>query len=300
MNVPMKDHHRHKRDAIPPGIAQLPAWLFDLARAYDRLGDVYHAVKLCKRLARQCPEWAAPFAFLAEIYLRRREWKPALHYSLAVLKRRANDERAREIAVMAALAQRRWSLARILAGARCLEWQQPAVRLVCLNPGSRPEVLPARVRTTGQTVLEGVPQPASGYRYGDVVLTGWSPIAIQVSGRRQIEVLPVWKCLFRSRYLTYSVVLATSRAEEVEALRKLCAHEGIGFDNWSMAVRQMAPRDGSRPAELYDSTVFRQMPFPQGHTLVAMASPRKGKVWRALQHWHVLTGGEFYNLTRHE
>lgn len=292
-------HRHHHKDAVPLSAEGLPLWLFDLARAYDRVGDVYHAVKLCKRIVRQCPAWAAPFSFLAEIYLRRREWKPALHYSLAVLKRRADDDRAREIAVMAALAQRRWCLARTLAGAHCLRWRQPAIRLVCLNPGSRPEVLPARVRATGQTVLEGVPQPASGYRYGDVVLTGWSPIAIQVSARRQLEVLPVWKCLFRSRYQTYSVVLATGRTEQVEALRKLCLHEGIGFDNWSMAVRQMAPRDGSRPAELYDSTIFRERPS-QGHTLVALASPRKGKVWRALQNWQVLTGGEFYDLRRYE
>ncbi|RMD69990.1 MAG: hypothetical protein D6818_09660 [Bacteroidetes bacterium] len=294
----MKTNHPHKGTPSDQA-ARMPAWLFDLAREYDRVGDVYHAVKLCKRVVKQVPSWAEPFAFLAEIYLRRREWKPALYYALATLQRQADHARAREIGSLAAMAQRQWVLARRLAGGVHLDWHRPAVRLVCLNPGLRPEVLTARTRTIGQTVIEGVPQPSSGYRYGDVVLTGWSPIAMQVSRGRRIEVLPVWKCLFRSRFLTYSVVLATSAAEHIEAMRQLCRHEGIGFDNWSMAVRQMAPRDGSRPAELYDHTIFGQAPS-RGHTLVALASPRKGKVWRALQHWHILTGAEYYGLTRHE
>lgn len=294
----MKKGGAHRRISAAQAAA-LPAWLFDLAREYDRVGDVYHAVKLCKRVVKQVPSWAEPFAFLAEIYLRRREWKPALHYALATLQRQANHERAREIGTMAAMAQRHWELARRLAGGRHLDWCRPSVRLICLNPGSRPEVLTARTRAIGQTVIEGVPQPSSGYRYGDVVLTGWSPIAMQVSRGRRIEVLPVWKCLFRSRFLTYSVVLATAATEHIEAMRQLCRHEGIGFDNWSMAVRQIAPLDGSRPAELYDRTIFGQAPS-RGHTLVALASPRKGRVWRTLQHWHVITGADYYALTRHE
>ncbi len=293
MSVQIPDKHSNRQ------LSSQLLWLFELACEYDRIGDVYHAVKLCKRLIKQVPSWVKPYSLLAEIYLRRREWKPALHYSLEVVKRQANDERAREITVMAAMAQRRWELARRMAGARHVQHSRGSFQLVCLNPGVKPEVLLARSRSVGQSVVQGVPQPSSGYRFGDVVLTGWSPIAWQVVAHRRVEVYPVWKRLIPSRYTTYSVVLTTASSEALEAMRQLCRYEGIGFDNWSRAIRQMAPLDGTRPAELYDFSVFPQS-MPHGHTLIALASTRKGRVWRLLHNWHVITGEDYYNLVKHD
>jgi hypothetical protein len=57
--------------------------LYRLVVEYDRRGDVYNAVKLCKRLARMAPDWSVPFAFLSRTYRSRMEWKPTLHYCLA-------------------------------------------------------------------------------------------------------------------------------------------------------------------------------------------------------------------------
>ena len=61
---------------IPPDHQQL----FEEAERYWKLGDVYHAVKLHKRIIKLVPDWHPPYLALARIYHQRREWKPSFYY----------------------------------------------------------------------------------------------------------------------------------------------------------------------------------------------------------------------------
>ena len=86
--------------------------LYRLVVEYDRRGDVYNAVKLCKRLARMAPDWSVPFAFLSRTYRSRMEWKPTFHYCLRAVEHNAFDENLWETLGIAATALGEWETAR--------------------------------------------------------------------------------------------------------------------------------------------------------------------------------------------
>jgi predicted TPR repeat methyltransferase len=64
-------------DAPTPVIAEI----FAQAEAYAEKSDVYNAVKLYKKLLKLAPDWALPWARLANVYKGRGEWKPCMQYT---------------------------------------------------------------------------------------------------------------------------------------------------------------------------------------------------------------------------
>ena len=143
--------------------------LYRLVVEYDRRGDVYNAVKLCKRLARMAPDWSAPFAFLSRTYRSRMEWKPTFHYCLKAVEHNAFDENLWETLGIAATALGEWETARYAWNQLGFHFKPSAEALhldlgimpIRLNPSTMPEIVAARRIDPVRCVIESIPQPSS-------------------------------------------------------------------------------------------------------------------------------------------
>jgi hypothetical protein len=274
--------------------------LYRLVVEYDRRGDVYNAVKLCKRLARMAPDWSVPFAFLCRTYRSRMEWKPTLHYCMRAVEHNAFDENLWETLGIAATALGEWETARYAWNQLGYHFKPSAEAIdldlgvipLRLNPGTQPEVVAARRVDPVRAIIESIPQPSSGRRYGDLVLVENKPnqTGASVQFYQQRRVLPLHdelQLLKSSNWHTYSVMLFTDTAADVDVLANLCLSANLGFDNWSNATRFFQPNLHRNVAEYFDQAIFGKM--EREVYLVAMAARQFGEIEKALSTWRVIT-----------
>ncbi|MBK8562970.1 MAG: hypothetical protein IPN76_06370 [Saprospiraceae bacterium] len=274
--------------------------LYRLVVEYDRRGDVYNAVKLCKRLARMAPDWSVPFAFLCRTYRSRMEWKPTLHYCMRAVEHNAFDENLWETLGIAATALGEWETARYAWNQLGYHFKPSAEAIdldlgiipLRLNPASQPEVVAARRVDPVRAIIESIPQPSSGRRYGDLVLVENKPTQAGASVQfyQQRRVLPLHdelQLLKSSNWHTYSVMLFTDTAADVDVLANLCLSANLGFDNWSNATRFFQPNLHRNVAEYFDQAIFKKM--EREVYLVALAAKQAKELEGILETWRVIT-----------
>lgn len=269
--------------------------LYRLVVEYDRRGDVYNAVKLCKRLARLAPDWSVPFAFLCRTYRSRMEWKPTLHYCLQAVEHNAFDENLWETLGIAATALGEWETARYAWNQLGFHFKPSGEALhldlgivpVRLNPTTQPEVVAARRIDPVRAVIESIPQPSSGRRYKDLVLVE-NRVANQLYQlSKKLPIHDELQLLKSSNWNTFSVLLYTPSTADVDTLANLCLSANLGFDNWSNATRFFQPNLHRNVAEYFDQTIFGKV--EREVFLVALAAKQKREVERVMEAWRVIT-----------
>ncbi|MBI1226177.1 MAG: hypothetical protein GC192_13160 [Bacteroidetes bacterium] len=275
--------------------------LYRLVVEYDRRGDVYNAVKLCKRLARMAPDWSVPFAFLSRTYRSRMEWKPTFHYCIKAVEHNAFDENLWETLGIAATALGEWKVARYAWNQLGFDFKPSAEALhldlgilpVRLNPSTQPEIVAARRIDPVRYVIESIPQPSSGRRYKDLILVENrpNPNGIFYHQNKKLPIHDELQLLKSSNLHTFSVLLYTEAPSDVDTLANLCLSANIGFDNWSNATRFFQPNLHRNVAEYFDQAVFGKN--EREVFLVAMAAKQQNEVEAVLESWRVITLREF-------
>lgn len=269
---------------------------------YDREGDVYNAVKLCKRIAKLAPDWSAPYAYLGRLYKSRKEWKPVFHYSLKAVKNNPfNDETWSHLA-LAATALEEWEMARQAWNQLGYEFKQADRELrlemgrlaVCLNPDSNPEIVEATRIDPVRVVIESIPQPSSGHRYKDTLLIDLKPAGNHHIGRTKVPYFNELEHLKRSAWKTFAAYLNTDSIDDVAVLAALCEDNHLGFDNWSHALRYFQPKLHPKVMEYFDFTLEGKR--RRERYLVAIAAKDSKKVENVLKEWEIITLKKFSQL----
>ncbi len=269
---------------------------------YDRRGDVYNAVKLCKRLARLAPDWSAPFAYLSWVYKLRKEWKPAYHYSLRSVDINPFDEKVWETLAIAATALAEWETARLAWNQLGYEFKKSDEALhldlglvpICLNPNSRPEIVEARRIDPVRASIESIPQPSSGRRFKDLILLDSKAESHFFQLGKRLPVYNELELLKQSTWRTYAVLLDTDSMQDVHTLSNLCQEAALGFDNWSNASRFLGPGLHPKVTEYFDFTIFDQV--ERDSFLVALAAQQEKDILAVLKNWEVISLKNFHGL----
>ncbi len=269
---------------------------------YGREGDVYTAVKLCKRLSRLAPDWSAPFAYLGRLYKNRQEWKPAYHYSIKALENNPFDDNTWENLALAATVLKEWETARHAWNHLGFAFRKSdeALRLdlgilpACLNPGTHPEIVEVRRIDPARAIIRSIPQPSSGFRYQDLVLLDVKPGRHHYVEGRKVAVYDQLELLKKSPWRTFAVLLNTSSPKDVNTLSELCSEAGLGFDNWSNASRFFTPILHPKVSEYFDHTIFGQL--NRNEFLVALASRSASDIEKVMQNWEVISLRSFSGL----
>ncbi|MCU0346233.1 MAG: hypothetical protein MUC59_04800 [Saprospiraceae bacterium] len=295
--------HRHREPSTvhhanvnrPPSNNDAAEQLYRLVVEYDRRGDVYNAVKLCKRLARMAPDWSVPFAFLSRTYRSRLEWKPTFQYCLRAVEHNPFDENLWETLGIAATALGEWETARYAWNQLGFHFKPSAEALhldlgiipLRLNPATQPEVVAARRINPVQATIESIPQPSSGRCYKDLVLVENKPNGQLYQQSKKLPIHDELQLLKSSNWHTFSVLLYTDSSADVDTLANLCLSANLGFDNWSNATRFFQPNLHRNVAEYFDQAIFGKT--EREVFLVAMAAKQVKEVEKVLATWRVIT-----------
>ena len=269
--------------------------LYRLVVEYDRQGDVYNAVKLCKRLAKLAPDWSAPFAFLGRMYRSRQEWKPTFHYCLCAVEHNPFDENLWETLGLAATALGEWETARYAWNQVGFHFKNSdeALKLdlgvvpVRLNPFTQPEIVAVRRIDPVRASIESIPQPSSGRRYKDLILIESKPNARLFQQNKKLAVHDELQLLKQSTWRTFTTLLHTESQRDVDTLANLCLEADLGFDNWSNASRFFLPNLHEKVSEYFDQAIFGKL--ERDNFLVAIAARDSQAVAAILKSWEVIT-----------
>jgi tetratricopeptide (TPR) repeat protein len=266
------------------------------ARAYDALGDVYNAVKLYKRCIKLAPEQVEPYIQLAEIYKKRAEWKPALHYAKKALS------------LDASLSDTWWTLgitAVALGKARLAHsvWSKfgpskPRGTLISLQLTHSGifELIWAKPLDQARAQITSIPHPDSDRHFLDIVLFDRQVIGYNVAKRRRYPVHAELGVQQRSSYFTFSCWLESPNKEELQSLERLCADAHLGIEVWSKAAKAQKRVYRDELQEFYSGDVFQQ---EEENLLVAIAAKQEAHVEQVLRAWTIITLKQYEGLERH-
>lgn len=270
--------------STPSGPQQV---LFEQARQYEAAQDPYNAVKLYKRVAREAPQWAAPYLRLGHIYKYRREWKPTLYYHKKAIALEVANQQAWWNMGLAATALGKLRQARRVwdkFGWSRLEQVYPRPVSVRLQFQNQFEVLWVQPISPCMGYIRSIPQPISGRRYGDLVLVDNIVRGYHTNGLHRLPIydeLGMKKC---GHYGAFSCLLQQAGEGDVRLLQQLCQEQNLGFEVWSNAAQAATIRPSKGKPEYYAFNVD-----DASQLLVAIAARRQAEALSVLKNWSVIS-----------
>lgn len=275
--------------------------LLQVAAQYERMGDIYHAVKLYKKICRLLPDWSVAYFQLSLIYRARLEWKPAFHYSQRTLEGNPDNEIAQWNLGLAATVLQRWDI----AGAtwKYLKHHKSKYRLLPIQLQNRgfQEIVWASPIDPVRAKIESIPHPFSKRQYGEVILHDRKSMGKLVVQQQSVSIYPEIQLLERSFFETYSVLLHTDKASDINLLDQLCLDSDIGFDNWSNTNEIHTNKQRKASPEYYTKDFFEgtQDSSEQNYAVIGMAAKRKDTILEILENWRIISLADYSQLERH-
>lgn len=274
--------------------------LFETARRYDEGGDLYHAVKLYKKVVKLAPDWAPPYRALGKIYRKRCEWKPAYHYWKNTVSLESEDREAWWQLGLAAVGLNKLGIAQSVwnkFGLGRLNHKKPLGLRIEHQDGF--EVLWMQTLDAGRCRILSIPHPGSGLRYRHTMLYDRrNQAGTHVVARRRVPIYEGVAALKASPYQTFSCLLHTGEEGMISRLEQLCYEAGIGFEVWSNAARVMTPESQAAFPEYYSDLLPKDK--DKNSALIALAAIHPAEVDRVLNDWQIITLGKFSDLRSYQ
>ena len=279
--------------------------MYEEALRYYKVGDVYTAVKLLKKVIRLAPEWPDAHTSLGDVYYQRREWKPCYHYYQKAVALDADDRSAWWRLGLAAAGLDKFGVAASVwakFGFAEVDLGRPINLEVKSDKGY--EILWLQPLDAARGRILSIPHPRSGLRYRDLMMYDRRDVVgSNVHARRRTSVYASVERIKQSPFKTFSCLLLTNEEEAINKLEQLCFEAGLGFEVWSNATRttrqnheNATQTERSNFPEYYNDLV----PKPDhGTALVAMAAIHPAEVERVLNAWEIISLEGFSDLRQH-
>ncbi len=275
--------------------------MYQEAEAYHEHGDVYNAVKLCKRIIKRVPTWYPPHALLGDIYKYRQEWKAALHYNKKSVALDASDRNAWWNIGIAATALKKTRLARSIWAKFGLSEAEklPNLKSVRIAFGKQFDIIWVRPLDPARGVISSIPSPATGRCWRDTILLDGVVAGYNVVNGKKYPVFEALGLYKRSRYHTFSCKVYLENADDLKNLERLCLESGLGFENWSNAAWMFSNQHQKNALPEYYGTDSQKMPDSMREAHVAIAARKQQEVEEVLRAWQLISLGYFSDLTCH-
>lgn len=279
-------------EMVPDNV--LPWW--ESACQYDHNEDIYHAVKLFRRIIKENPAWIPPYLRLINIYLRRSEWKQVYAFSKRVLSLDAtlkdiwwylgiSAEKTGKLTV----AKRVWTKFGLL---------EKTKELICLSIkyDSRAELIWALTCGPAKAQIINIPYPTSRLCHQDIVYYHRTSTDYQVVGKIKHPIYDILSKQKTSYFNTYSCMLRETEEKDLKKLENLCHQAGLGFEIWSNSTRAMELKEENLTKEFY----FFDNNLNEGEFLISIAARREDQVREILQTWEIITLKNFTDFRTYE
>ena len=281
-------------DSINKDIQQL----YDQAFNYERLGDIYHAVKLYKLIIKKAPDWERAYSRLGQLYKERQDWKAALHYNKKTIALNPTNQDAWWNLGIAATALKKPRIARNVWNKFRPNSESLAPISIRVSYRNKFEILRAKPIDPAKAILLNVPHPASNRRYGDIVLYDKEIVGYHIVQAKKMPVFAELGLFKRALFDTFSCRLESADKEAVNTLANLCREAGLGFEIWSNTSYLMNPKNQKSLKEYYGN-LFQSKNHPNQPILAAIASRKEKIVLEVLRSWQIITLGHYSNLYCH-
>jgi hypothetical protein len=117
-----------------------------------------------------------------------------------------------------------------------------------LNPGSaQPEVVWASRLDPARAIVESLPLPSSGRRYGDLLLHDGEPTGTRLLGGRKVPIFDELELLQASEHSTFRTTIEAPNEEAVDALLALFRSGGMSFEDWTASLHAVCHACSVRP-----------------------------------------------------
>jgi tetratricopeptide (TPR) repeat protein len=243
---------------------QKAAGLHKQGQARSAEGDRDGAISAYLQALALDPEKSASHYNLGLLYKYEGDWERSFEHNLAANRLEPDDQAARWNLAIAATALGRWEVVR-------RTWQAEGITLdgnsgpidmdfgitpVRLNPHGDGEVVWARRVDPVRARIESVPMPASGFRYGDIVLNDGAPEGTRTAGNREYAVFNVLALLQASTFETAVATIEVTSDAEVQSLDAILTHAGHVMEDWTANVRSLCKQcSEGRPHEAHDTAL---------------------------------------------
>lgn len=259
--------------------------MYEAARRYEEENDLYHAIKLYKRILKEGISWADPYLRLGHIYKYRQEWKPALYYNKKAIALSVKEREAWWNVGIAATALNKRRLAQSIwtkFGLSPKEYKGPVSTRRQFNNGY--EIMWAQRICPARAVIKNIPHPGSDRKYNDIVLLDQNIQGHHRAGYLRLPIYDELGVYKTSNYSTFSCLLHDATKEDVMNLHKLCLSAGLGFEVWANAARAYTPSTMTEQPEYYAFDLPSQ-----AELLVAIAAKLKKHVLETLNNWKLIS-----------
>jgi tetratricopeptide (TPR) repeat protein len=186
------------------------------------------------------PQWSVPWYNLGLVRKLQRQWAGSLAANLTAAELDSTDEAAWWNAGIAATALGNWPVARRAwqsfgitlpagDGAISMNLGQVPIRL---NPEGAAEVVWCRRIDPARAIIENIPLPTSGHRYGDLVLHDGAPTGTRIHAGHEVPVFDALQLLRPSAATTYSIAIQIGSEADMLALTSLAREHDLGIEDW--------------------------------------------------------------------
>jgi hypothetical protein len=225
------------------------------AHELQQQGRIEEAIIQYQKAIAAAPRWSVPWYNLGLLRKHQHLWGESLRCNQRAVALDPSDEAAWWNLGIAATALEDWVEARRAwksYGIEIPDGEGPIEMTVGITPirinprGSpdggpdgAPEVVWCRRIDPARAIIESIPMPQSGHRYGDLLLHDGEPKGFRRVSGREVPVFDELQLLAPSEYGTFEVIIDGAGAEEIEALTEQADKNGLAAEDWSANIRMV-------------------------------------------------------------
>lgn len=209
-------------------------------------GEFERAIKSFEQAIYWDRKWSIPWYNLGLLYKTKRMWSESAHANQnAVMLDRSNMPAWWNLGI-AATAIQDWELARqawtsygvanVPSGTGPIEMKLGGVP-IRLDPEGLAEVVWCKRVDPARTIIQSIPFPGSGHRFGDELLNDGAAVGHRMHGDREVPVFNELELIRPSAYGTYSAKFSNVATEQGQTLIQAAHAKGIEAEDWSESVQ---------------------------------------------------------------
>jgi hypothetical protein len=266
----------------------------DLGSERSDAGDEDGALQAYAEASRYRPDWATPWYNAGLIHKYRGDWAASLQANARAVRCEPRNEGALWNLGIAATALGDWATAR-------RAWRQYGIPVpdgegpidyfagrtpIRVHGDESSEVVWSDRIDPARAILRNVPLPASGHRYGDLVLHDGAPNGYREYKGREVAVFDALELIAPSDYSTFEVWLENVTGEEIDALIERFHHADGGAENWTTGIRMLcAACSEGRPYGDGHDHPRGEAPGAYGPWRIGLAAREEAAARRILDEW---------------
>jgi len=257
-------------------------------------GNSDQAIAAYNRIISMRPDWSVPHYNLGLLYKYECDWQLSFFHNKKATELSPDHEAGWWNLGIAATALQDWRTARQAWNHFGLNLEitddEPNLNLskapVRLDPEGDAEVVWCTRIDPARAVIDNIPLPGSGHRYGDIILNDGAAVGHRINSGKEYPVFNELQLLKKSNYSTYSITAYTNDQLNIEKLIELCVGSDVEVEDWSTLCILCKQCSEGTPHDLHDHDLKDST---DDERYIGFASVAKDTLQKVLNNWRAIS-----------